>query len=164
VFDFPQAAFAQLANGSVVLVMRNLGGYHEHDPRGLSNPRCADQGICKAFSRSDDGGLTWGPVSYFAKVRSGSCEAGVLARNGSLWISVGDSDHPPNRGRMRMTLHRSRDGGASWQPGMLLDAGNSAYSQLVTLESRPGELGMLWEALSSDGWMTGEMRLRWIPG
>ena len=54
-----ECSLAQLANGSVVLVLRNFGGFHEHDPRGLHNPRCADKGICKAFSRSDDLGLTW---------------------------------------------------------------------------------------------------------
>ena len=121
-----EAAFAQLSNGSVLLVMRNLGGHQEHTPGAFHNPACADNGICKAFSRSDDLGLTsaptrsswhswplhcvpahigcrhsWSRVGYFGHLRSGSCEAGVLAHNGSLYISVGDSDAPPNTGRMR---------------------------------------------------------------
>ena len=54
-----ECSLAQLTNGSIVLVLRNFGGFREHDPRGLHNPRCADKGICKAFSRSDDLGLTW---------------------------------------------------------------------------------------------------------
>ena len=144
-----ECAFAQLNNGTVLLVMRNFGGYKEHDPRGLRNPRCRDHGICKAYSRSDDFGLTWAPPQYFADVRSGSCEAGVLVdAHGSLYISVGDSDAPPNTGRMRMMLRRSDDGGASWHDGLLLDANHSAYSQLIALSSRPGEIGVLWEALS----------------
>ena len=55
-----EAAFTQLSNGSVLLVLRNLGGKGE-GPRFKNgtrplfhNPRCADNGICKAFSRSDD--------------------------------------------------------------------------------------------------------------
>ena len=139
-----EAAFAQLSNGSVLLVLRNLGGEGEAKrfPNGsrppYHNPRCADNGICKAFSRSDDHGLTyarstpstaarafrllcgvskktspaniiccrrdvcgarvrphsicsWSEVEYFGDVRSGSCEAGVLDHNKSLYISVGDS-------------------------------------------------------------------------
>jgi hypothetical protein len=60
-----EAAFAQLSNGSVLLVLRNLGGEGEAKrfPNGsrppYHNPRCADNGICKAFSRSDDHGLTY---------------------------------------------------------------------------------------------------------
>ena len=54
-----EAAFAQLSNGSVLLVMRNLGGHQEHTPGAFHNPACADNGICKAFSRSDDLGLTY---------------------------------------------------------------------------------------------------------
>ena len=106
---------------------------------------------------------SWSEVRYFSQVRSGSCEAGVLANNGSLYISVGDSDTPPNTGRMRMMLHRSRDGGESWQKLALLDRKNSAYSQLVVLKSRPGQVGVLWEALSPDQWMIDEMRLQWLP-
>ena len=157
-----ECAFAQLHNGSIVLIMRNFGGYHEHDPRGLYNPRCRDHGICKAYSRSDDLGLTWNKPQYFADVRSGSCEAGALGNRDGLFISVGDSDAPPNTGRMRMMLHRSRDAGATWEDGLLLDANRSAYSQLVVLDSRPGEVGVLWEALSPDQWFVGEMRLQWV--
>ena len=104
-------------------------------------------------------------VRYFAEVRSGSCEAGVLTNSqwpGSLFISAGDSDTPPNMGRMRMTLHQSKDGGDNWQSLLLLDPNRSAYSQLVSLESRPGEVGVLWEALSPDQWFVGEMRLQWV--
>lgn len=112
----------------------------------------------------DDYGLTWSAPEYFGDVKSGSCEAGVLVDkvDGSLYISVGDSDTPPNTGRMRMTLHRSKDGGASWDNGVLLDANRTAYSQLVTLDSRRGEIGVLWEALSPDLVFIGEMRLKWI--
>ena len=38
-----------------------------------------------------------------------------------------------------------------------------ADSQLVALKSRPGEIGVLWEALSPDMWFIGEMRLQWLP-
>ena len=150
------------------MVLRNFGGYHAHDPRGLHNPRCADGGICKAYSLSHDSGATWGRPRYYRDVRSGSCEAGVLVDGeGTLFVSAGDSDAPPNTGRMRMTLHRSVDGGASWDGdaggGLLLDPNRSAYSQLITLPSRPGEVGILWEALSPDHWFIGEMRLRWVP-
>ena len=128
----------------------------------------ADGGICKAYSRSDDFGLTWSGVNYFGEVRSGSCEAGVLADpqwpNG-LFVSVGDSDAPPNTGRMRMMLHYSSEGGdpGSWRELLLLDANRSAYSQLIALSSRPGYVGVLWEALSPDEWFIGEMRLQWVP-
>jgi hypothetical protein len=40
-----------------------------------------------------------------------------------------------------MMLHRSRDEGGSWEEVKLLDAQNSAYSQLLSLKSRPGEIG-----------------------
>lgn len=47
-----ECSMAQLNNGSVLLILRNFGGYKEHDPRGFHNPRCRDHGICKAYSRS----------------------------------------------------------------------------------------------------------------
>ena len=62
-----------------------------------------------------------------------------------------------------MTLHQSKDGGDNWQSLLLLDPNRSAYSQLVSLDSRPGEVGVLWEALSPDQWFVGEMRLQWVP-
>ena len=79
--------------------------------------------------------------------------------------TVGDSDAPPNTGRMRMMLHYSSEGGdpGSWRELLLLDANRSAYSQLIALSSRPGYVGVLWEALSPGQWFIGEMRLQWVP-
>ncbi len=62
-----------------------------------------------------------------------------------LLYSGGDSDAPPNEGRMRMLLRQSLNGGASWEAVQMLDQARVAYSQLVTLPTRPGQVGVLWE-------------------
>jgi hypothetical protein len=79
-----EAAFAQLSNGSVLLVLRNLGGEGEAKrfPNGsrppYHNPRCADNGICKAFSRSDDHGLTYARSTPSTAARAFRLLYGVL--------------------------------------------------------------------------------------
>ena len=156
-----ECQMTRLTNGSLLLILRNNGGYPSHDPRGRHNRACADGGMCKAFSRSDDNGETWSKPDYFSTVRSGSCQASVAQTTDGLFIGDPDSDVPPNTGRMRFTLRRSTDDGQTWH-NTLLDPGRSAYSQLVTLSSRPGQIGVLWEALSLDGWFVGEMRLQWV--
>ncbi len=63
-----------------------------------------------------------------------------------------------------MMLHRARETELQrWDELALLDLRNSAYSQLVALKSRPGLIGVLWEALTPDEWFIGEMRLQWLP-
>ena len=55
------------------MVLRNFGGRPEHDPRGLHNPQCADDGICKAYSLSHDFGVTWERARYFRDIRRPRC-------------------------------------------------------------------------------------------
>eukprot|EP00947_MAST-08B_sp_MAST-8B-sp1_P005955 g5955.t1 len=165
-----ECSFTRFANGTALMIMRNNGGYGGHDPRGAHNPRCADGGMCKAFSLSHDRGETWSPPAYLSGARTGSCESAVLAvaaddpdsASSTLLFSGGDTDTPPRTGRRRMTLRKSTDGGATWPTQWLLDAGLVAYSQLVVLPSRRRQVGVLWEAQSPDGWFIGEMRLAWV--
>ena len=161
-----ECSFTQFANGTVLLILRNNGGFPGHDSRGKHNPRCADGGMCKAYSVSHDRGETWTPPRYLSQVRTGSCicESAALAlQDSSLLFSGGDSDAPPQTGRRKMTLRKSTDGGVTWPQQWLLDGGEVAYSQLVTLPSRHGLVGVLWEAESPDRWFIGEMRLAWVP-
>ena len=74
-----ECSFAKLSNGSIIQLLRNFGGCAEHEDPKVCDPyhnkRCADGGMCKAYSLSSDQGSTWTAPQYLAGVRSGACEA-----------------------------------------------------------------------------------------
>jgi sialidase-1 len=108
-----EAQLAQLPNGSILILMR-----HVSEPwKG------------KAASISDDGGVTWGPVSFVNTLRSPNCQASLATiGNQSLWYSGASST---SHERVALTLRISEDGGLSWPGKLLVDPGPSGYSCLV---------------------------------
>jgi sialidase-1 len=102
------------------------------------------------FSRSPDGGLTWG-APYYSLIKPPSlpdpgCQACVLrltttnSSNASRLIHANAADASS---RVNMTLRVSYDEGQAWPVSNQVYAGGSAYSALAPLAS--GEVGVLFE-------------------
>ena len=135
--EFPlmdEAALTQLPNGSVLLNMR-----HRH----LSPMRG------RAVAVSDDGGATFGPISYDGTLISPVCQASIVSFGGATYFSNPAS----TSSRSQLTIRKSLDDAASWSGSLLVQAAASAgYSCLVKgeLPRRPTESepmgGILFEA------------------
>ena len=120
--DTNECAVVELADGRLLLNMRS---YHGKNLR--------------AVSYSDDGGLTWSPVTLDPELVEPVCQAALIAYgDGQLAFS-----NPASTKRDHMTLKLSSDQGRSWSKRTRIYDGSSAYSSLVDLmESR---LGLLYE-------------------
>ena len=133
--DFPkmdEAAMTQLPNGSVLLNMRYQG-----EGRGVA--------------RSEDGGLTFGPVVFDKTLISPVCQASIVSFRGVTYFSNPAS----TTGRDHTTIRRSTDNAVTWSSELLVEAASSAgYSCLVKgallkPKAGGGEGGILYEAVSS---------------
>ncbi len=124
---------AELAGGELVLNMRN------YDRRKRA----------RAITRSQDGGDTWGEVTWDESLPEPICQAGLIAFDieGDTPVRrmVFSNPASPDR-RERMTLRASDDGGKTWTTLGILHDGPAAYSCLVTLDEKgaPG-VGCLFE-------------------
>jgi sialidase-1 len=130
-----EVQMAETPNGGVLASMRN-GSF-------------ATAGV-RTFSRSADGGLTWGaPFSTFTNpptIPDPGCQGNILrltttnASNASRLIHA-NAAHPSSR--ENMVLRISYDEGYSWPVSNQVYAGSSAYSALTPLAN--GDVGLLFE-------------------
>lgn len=131
-----EPTLAELSNGSVTLNMRNIcspanGG----ELRNASI--CADVGMMAArmSSRSDDGGLTFGPASFVPGLPSPNDQGSMISSN---------EQHPPRNAlyfsgpysktsRGNISIVASFDDGASWPVQTVVYPQAAKYSCLATL-------------------------------
>lgn len=109
---------AEVSDGELVLNMRNYDRAQK----------------ARAVSRSKDGGLTFGEVSWDAALPDPICQAGLVSLSGqraTLYFSNCASETK----RRMMTLKKSDDGGATWNTVDVLHQGPAAYSCLVDLRA-----------------------------
>jgi len=114
-----EAQATLLPNGSTLLLMR-----HQSEPW---------EG--KAAAISDDDGATWGNsrLPWLRNSSSGglpspNCQSSITSFGGVVYYSGSNSS---NHQRKRLVVRRSYDSAVSWDGGLLIDAGLSAYSCLV---------------------------------
>jgi sialidase-1 len=118
-----EAQAAALPNGSTLLLMR-----HQAEPW---------EG--KAAAVSHDGGATWGDAvtpwgrkdvcpTCPSALPSPNCQASITSFGGVVYYSGANST---NHNRVRLVVRRSQDSAATWDDGLLIDAGSSGYSCLV---------------------------------
>lgn len=94
----------------------------------------------RRVARSSDGGVTFTVPIPDPSLVDPACNGGLARWGDALVCSLLDDEVV----RRRLVLRVSRDGGRSWAPGVLLDAGACAYS--VVAELADGSLGVLYEA------------------
>ena len=127
-----EAALTQLPNGSVLLNMR-----HRASP---------SKG--RAIALSQDGGDSFGPITFDPALVSPVCQASIVSFGGATYFSNPAS----TSGRNHLTIRKSIDDAATWSEALLVEAGNSAgYSCLVNGELQgnadaAGFGGILYEA------------------
>jgi sialidase-1 len=121
-----EAQLAELANGTVVVNMRN------------NHLTACD---CRASSSSSDGGKTWSAVSFVPALISPVCQASILRDSASPALFFANPASTSDR--VNGTVRRSPDSGASWSDGFLLNSGAYAYSCLANVNDTT--LGLLWE-------------------
>jgi sialidase-1 len=131
-----ESAVVQLADGSLLLNMRNYAGKHR-----------------RAIALSQDSGLTWSKVRLDPALIEPVCQASMvrytLAREAGkdrlLFSNPANSER-----RDRMAVRLSYDEGKSWLAAGLTYAGPSAYSSLAVL--RDGTIGLLYERGATDAY------------
>ena len=105
----------------------------------------------RTFSRSVDGGITWGtPYTNTPNqpaLPDPACQASIIrltTTNQSNANRLVHANAADSSSRIKMTLRMSYDEGQTWPVTDLIYAGSSAYSALAPLTS--GEVGLLFEA------------------
>jgi sialidase-1 len=94
----------------------------------------------RAVSISDDGGLTWGPITREGNPVEPRCQASIRRWTDDL-IAFSNPASPNQR--VKMTLRLSADDGETWDDGLVLFEGPSAYSSLSVLKT--GEIACFFE-------------------
>ena len=133
---------AELHNGSLLLTSRLDGAPWFVHPYVKSNPL----NRFRAFARSDDGGMTWAEW-WTVPGRPGTHEIGVLEDflNEALTSTATTIywAHPQNisRTRSNYTLHKSEDGGASWEFVNRVYPLGAGYSDAVVVPDPNAPMG-----------------------
>lgn len=125
-----ESQVVELADGTLMLNMRNQRG---------PNAR-------RATAVSNDGGLTWSPISHQADLPEPVCQGSILRYSRGPAPSKDRllfSNPASETGRVRMTVKVSPDEGKTWPIAKLLHEGPAAYSCLTVLPDQT--IGCLYE-------------------
>jgi sialidase-1 len=99
------------------------------DGRVLQNMRSYHGKNCRAIAFSDDGGLSFGPVTLATNLVDSVCEASLLRlRNDEILFA-----NPASKRRENLTVQISGDDAKTWRRLITLHSGPSAYSCLDQL-------------------------------
>ena len=136
-----ESALTQLPNGSVMLNFRH---------------KCSAPGQCwanhtllgRGVAVSNDGGDSFGPVSYDARLAAPICQGSIVSFDGATYFSNPAS----NTSRSHLTIRKSTDSTATWEKSLLVQTDASeGYSCLVKGAIMEGgkattDGGLLYEA------------------
>ena len=130
-----EGALTQLPNGSVLMSMRRSPQLHA---------------LGRAVAVSNDGGNTFGPISFDGPLGDPMCQGSIVSFGGATYFS----NPAAITSRSHLTIKKSTDNTATWGKSLLVEAGNSAgYSCLVKGAIQGGaggkastEGGLLYEA------------------
>jgi sialidase-1 len=127
-----EAQLVELPNGDVMANMRN----------NHANATCA----CRGISVSQDGGVTWGPISYDSQLPEPVCMASIIRSNDAYYFSNPGTIH----GRVNGTVLQSLDGARTWSKLIEVNPGGNFGYSCLSETSDDGTLGLLWET-NADG-------------
>ena len=129
-----ESALTQLPNGSVLMSMR----------RSPQLPRTGG----RAVAVSNDGGDTFGPITYDGPHGNPICQGSIVSFGGATYVS--DPAQLTSRGNL--TIQKSTDNTVTWGKSLLVEAGNSAgYSCLVNGAIQGGAAGKSGKAGTEGG-------------
>jgi sialidase-1 len=99
------------------------------DGRVLQNMRSYHGKNCRALAFSNDGGLSFGPVTLATNLVDSICQASMLRlRSGEILFA-----NPASKKRENMTVRISNHDGKTWGRSTTIESGPSAYSCLAQL-------------------------------
>jgi sialidase-1 len=116
-----EAQVVELPDGSLLFNARNQGGQY------------------RKFSRSRDGGNTWGPMRLDPGLPGVNCMGSIIIHEGEL-VYAGPANKTQ---RTSGTVRISEDDGETWAHSREVIPGSYAYSCLTTLKN--GKIGLLYE-------------------
>lgn len=132
-----ECQLVELDNGELLINMRNHWGTEGGRP---------ERGGKRAISRSNDGGMTWSPLSFDATLTEPVCQGSLITfpNPGNPARSLLAFSNPASTMMRRaLTVRVSGDSGVTWPVDIPVDRWPSAYSCLAPL--RNGRLGLLYE-------------------
>ena len=124
-----EAVAAELANGSLVVSMRNA------EPR-LPDTQCDAHNVsCRVFARSDDGGSSWGEwwALPTAKLPIYTCQAAFVGSPDGKTLYIGAPMNISTGDRWNYTVYSSTDGGREWAWLAGVYSGPAGYSDMSFL-------------------------------
>ena len=124
-----ESTAAELADGSVLMNMRDQSGYVRN----------------RLSVRSTNGGRTWGKVTVETTLPDPVCQGSILSfqtASGAWKLYFSNLNH--QKERKNLTLYEGDKQGRKWKAIAVVEAGSSAYSDLVLVSE--GSIGVLYEA------------------
>jgi sialidase-1 len=115
-------------------------------PKGrlMLNMRNYNKTRYRQTSVSKDGGMTWSDLRQDTTLPEPVCQASLIRINGKGSRPVYAFSNPASqKSRVNMTVKFSYDNGGHWVSPIVVHAGPSAYSNLISLSG--GRLGLLYE-------------------
>jgi hypothetical protein len=110
----------------------------------------------RARAVSNDGGVTFGPISYDPILIGPVCEGSITTFNNVTYfsnpatnITQSQSNLGSLTGRFNISVRRSANNAETWEGKYLIDRGQGfGYTNLVNgpIQQYPGKGGILWEA------------------
>jgi BNR/Asp-box repeat. len=125
-----ESSVVELKNGDLMLNMRN---YNREENKSRS------------YAISKDGGISFGKMQYATELIEPICQANILnaTKNGKLTEKLLFSNPASTDKRERMTVRLSRNSGKTWESSLLIQAGPTAYSDMVMISDQ--QIGLYYE-------------------
>ncbi len=121
-----ECTVVELSNGRLLLNMRN-------------NDKLIHK---RKISYSDDGGLTWSPVTLDSTLIEPVCQGSLLRYSTQSDMLLFTNPQHQSK-RKNLTLSISYDEGKSWESKSIIHSGKAAYNDIVELEN--GDLACIYE-------------------
>ena len=132
---------ATLPGGNESTVVERADGSLMHNSRWQRGPAK----YARHYAISNDGGVTCGEVIRDKSLIEPVCQGSIIGYSvkGKATNKLLFSNPASTKQRNMLTLRQSKDGGASWSKGLVIEESPSAYSDLVILPRK--RVGVLFE-------------------
>ena len=132
---------AILSGGNESTVVERKDGSLMHNSRWQRGPAK----YARHYTISEDGGATCGEVVRDENLIEPVCQGSIIGYSvkGKATNRLLFSNPASTKQRKNLTIRQSRDGGASWSNGLVIEEGPSAYSDIVILPHK--HVGILFE-------------------
>lgn len=149
--SWTECQIAEMQNGSLLMSSRVESCHYGPSPACLAGEK-------RGFARSDDGGYTWAEIWYApSDIPLAVCDQAICSDPTTEGSTVGTIywAHPGNYSgdRSNYTVHRSNDGGGTWQFVNRVYGGGSGYSDAVVIPDPTAPSGQTLVMAFQKTWM-----------